>query len=288
MEIQNPKPSPDIFLKAATLLNVQPSECIVIEDSKNGVLAAKSAGMAALGFLNPNSGNQDLSKADYLFESFPNIDEPFIRMVHNHCFQEPWYVLETERLKIREISPSDIDPLIKIYSSPEITQYMEGLFDREQELEYIKQYISNIYGFYGYGMWIIEKKDGTIIGRAGIEYYDSELKIPNQITGTYRPSQFLQSPPPPTSTTISQSPSPTDNSTTVPVHLLGYVIATEHQHQGYALEACTAIINYAINTLGIQELKVNIHKDNTKSVSLAQKLGFKFHPPLNSSDKSKF
>ena len=60
------KPEPDVFLKAAELLGVIPEKCVVIEDSKNGVLAAKRAGMKCIGFKNENSGNQDLSKADII------------------------------------------------------------------------------------------------------------------------------------------------------------------------------------------------------------------------------
>ena len=41
-----------------------PEECIVIEDSKNGVSAAKSAGMRCIGFNNTNSGDQDLTEED--------------------------------------------------------------------------------------------------------------------------------------------------------------------------------------------------------------------------------
>ena len=58
------KPSPEIFLKTAKLLGVKPKNCVVIEDSKNGVTAAKSATMKCIGFKNKNSGNQDISKAD--------------------------------------------------------------------------------------------------------------------------------------------------------------------------------------------------------------------------------
>lgn len=39
------KPEPDLFLKASTELGINPSECVVIEDSLNGIVAAKSAGM---------------------------------------------------------------------------------------------------------------------------------------------------------------------------------------------------------------------------------------------------
>jgi len=44
-EVQNMKPAPDIYLAAAEKLGVAPRSCCVIEDSINGVRAAKSAGM---------------------------------------------------------------------------------------------------------------------------------------------------------------------------------------------------------------------------------------------------
>ena len=44
-----PKPHPDIYLRAATLLKVAPANCIVIEDSPTGVAAAKAAGMRVIG-----------------------------------------------------------------------------------------------------------------------------------------------------------------------------------------------------------------------------------------------
>lgn len=63
------KPAPDIFLLAAAHFGVNPKECIVLEDSRNGVLAAKAAEMKCIGYINPGSGNQDLSKADLVVES---------------------------------------------------------------------------------------------------------------------------------------------------------------------------------------------------------------------------
>jgi HAD superfamily hydrolase (TIGR01509 family) len=73
-EVENGKPAPDIFLETAARLNVIPSDCIVVEDSFNGVKAAKSAGMYCLGYHNPNSGNQDISAADKIINSFANIN----------------------------------------------------------------------------------------------------------------------------------------------------------------------------------------------------------------------
>ena len=72
-EVVKSKPDPEIFLKAAQKLAVKPHHCLVIEDATAGVLAAKSAGMQCLGFKNPNSGQQDLSKADLVVESFKEL-----------------------------------------------------------------------------------------------------------------------------------------------------------------------------------------------------------------------
>ena len=72
--VKDPKPAPDIFLKAAKLLGAVPNSCTVIEDSSNGVRAAKAAGMICVALRNPNSGNQDLSQADWILDSFIGLD----------------------------------------------------------------------------------------------------------------------------------------------------------------------------------------------------------------------
>lgn len=68
--VKRSKPEPDIFLYAAEKLGVLPEECVVIEDSCNGVKAAQKAGMKCIAYRNLNSGNQDLSKADLITDSF--------------------------------------------------------------------------------------------------------------------------------------------------------------------------------------------------------------------------
>ena len=62
-DVKRSKPQPDIFLKAAEKLQVSPDACLVIEDSQHGVKAAIQAGMTCIGFNNPNSGSQDLSRS---------------------------------------------------------------------------------------------------------------------------------------------------------------------------------------------------------------------------------
>ena len=72
--IERSKPEPDIFLKTAEILQVNPKGCVVIEDSRNGVIAAKRDGMKCIGFKNINSGNQDLSSADIIIDRIEQID----------------------------------------------------------------------------------------------------------------------------------------------------------------------------------------------------------------------
>ena len=80
-EVKNGKPAPDVFLHTANLMKVNPQECLVIEDSTNGVKAAKSAEMKCVGFQNSNSGNQDLSDADMIISTFSGLDEKIIKLL---------------------------------------------------------------------------------------------------------------------------------------------------------------------------------------------------------------
>jgi len=58
------KPDPACFLAAARRLNVPPPDCVVFEDSRAGVLAAKAAGMACVALARDGAPAQDLSAAD--------------------------------------------------------------------------------------------------------------------------------------------------------------------------------------------------------------------------------
>ncbi len=73
--IENCKPAPDIFLMSAKAIGIAPEECAVVEDSHNGVLAAKAAGMMCIGYINPHSGKQDLSMADYVIDDMGRIKD---------------------------------------------------------------------------------------------------------------------------------------------------------------------------------------------------------------------
>lgn len=58
------KPDPAVYLEACRRLKLAPAACAAIEDSRNGVLAAKAAGMACVALRNGFNAEQDLSAAD--------------------------------------------------------------------------------------------------------------------------------------------------------------------------------------------------------------------------------
>jgi len=73
-DVIHSKPDPEIFSMSAKRLNVSPADCLVVEDAKLGVEAAKKAKMKCLGYKNPHSGNQDLSRADIVTDDFSSLD----------------------------------------------------------------------------------------------------------------------------------------------------------------------------------------------------------------------
>jgi HAD superfamily hydrolase (TIGR01509 family) len=72
-DFPNSKPHPAIFEFAADLSIASKENCIVIEDSTNGVIAAKAAGLFCVGYNSENSKLQDLSLADVVVNHFDDL-----------------------------------------------------------------------------------------------------------------------------------------------------------------------------------------------------------------------
>lgn len=75
------KPDPAIFLHAASLANSTKDECIIIEDSTNGIEAGVRANIKVLGYVSQNTKRQDLSKATWICEDFNTIDANYIQQL---------------------------------------------------------------------------------------------------------------------------------------------------------------------------------------------------------------
>ena len=118
-----------------------------------------------------------------------------------------------------------------------MTDYMENLFEYEEEKEYERNYIEYIYKLYGFGMWLVfDKLTGELIGRAGIEVRE-------------------------TCTEENQAE-------------LGFAISSKRWHEGLAYEVCSKIIELATEEYELQSLIARCDPDNKASRNLLNKLGF--------------
>ena len=210
---------------------------LVVTDKASVFHKLYQEGYYIIALYHDGNREEDFSGVRYAVEDLPAVEycsyeEAFCRLAGI-----PWNILETERMKVRETMPRDVDEFYRIYRDPSITQYMEDLFpDREQEMEYIKAYVKQVYEFYGFGLWtVLHKESGRVIGRAGLnvrEGYD----IPE----------------------------------------LGFVIDVEYQGQGYAFEVCSAILKYAGEKLEFLDVQAFVDENNQCSIHLLEKLGFAF------------
>ncbi|MDD5937066.1 MAG: GNAT family N-acetyltransferase [Clostridiales bacterium] len=238
MDLEHSKPAPDIFLKAASMLSVDPSECLVIEDSCNGLTAAKTANMSCVGFFNPHSGQQDLSQADIIVEGFEEVDTSFLEMIYCHSHMLPFTVATTPRTILRELCVDDMKALYEIYEQPEIRKYIHDIDDYEAEVNKLEAYIKNVYHFDHFGYWgVFDAKSNQLIGRCGIQI--------NQVDGQMEVE-------------------------------LGYLFDPKVQGRGYALECAKEVLQYAFTKLELTRIIAVIEQTNQKSINLAKKLGMQF------------
>lgn len=205
------------------------SNGLIICGTDNEIHIANDTNVAYVGF--------DTSTGSQVILGFEEVDIEYIDRVYRRFHHLPWDICETERLLIREATIEDLDALYKVYEDPDVTKYIEPLYeDREKELAFQESYIENMYGLYGFGLWVvILKESGELIGRAGLEI--------REIDGTIEPE-------------------------------IAYVFAKKHQQKGYAFEAMSAIVKYTWDYTEYDCLNCYTQSENKKSVKLATALGF--------------
>ena len=78
----NGKPAPDVYLAAARRLGVAPASCVAIEDSPNGIAAAKAAGMTCVAIPDPLlTADPGYRQADLILPSLTMLDERALRLL---------------------------------------------------------------------------------------------------------------------------------------------------------------------------------------------------------------
>ena len=75
-DVANAKPAPDLYVAVLECLGVAAVEAFAIEDSPNGVLAAKRAGLRCVAIPNPITARLDLSQADIVLDSLAEVTLP--------------------------------------------------------------------------------------------------------------------------------------------------------------------------------------------------------------------
>jgi beta-phosphoglucomutase len=72
-DVTNHKPHPDIFLETAKRMKVSPEDCVVIEDTVNGIKGANSANMKSVALITENHSKEDFDQARYTFSDFKEL-----------------------------------------------------------------------------------------------------------------------------------------------------------------------------------------------------------------------
>ena len=149
--------------------------------------------------------------------------------------------IETERLILREILPSDREAMFLLDSDPEVHRYLGGepVTDIRQIDEVIRfirqQYVEN-----GIGRWaVLDKQTGIFIGWAGLKWVTEPMNAHNHY------------------------------------YDLGYRLIKGYWGSGYATEAARAVLDYAFRTIGTDAVYALTECGNTASDRVLLKSGFR-------------
>ena len=81
-EVARGKPAPDVYLEAARRLGVEPRDCVAVEDSHNGIRAAKAAGLGCIAI--PNAGyppGEAVAEADVVIADIPSLTAAVVESI---------------------------------------------------------------------------------------------------------------------------------------------------------------------------------------------------------------
>lgn len=143
-------------------------------------------------------------------------------------------ILETPRLQLRRMTPSDMQSLSTILRDERVMYAYDGAFDENQTAEWMRKQLRR-YDEFGFGLWaVILKESAEMIGQCGITMQQyREALVPE----------------------------------------IGYLFAYRHWHNGYATEAAAACRKYGFGTLHFDVLYSIIRDTNIPSQKVAVRNG---------------
>ena len=209
---------------------------VCISDEPEALLAAEAAGRAVLGV-----GEKCAASCPWLstfIRSWDEVGETALKTIAERLVRRkkrlPWVICETDRLIIREAAETDFEQLAFLQ--------IKAFENREA----LASYISCQYGFYEYGLWLLEEKtSGCIAGAAGVWNPEDTVCRMLKAAGEV-PEDYLE---------------------------MGYQIASPYQRKGLAREACQAIMTYTDWELECK-ICLQVERTNLPSQKLAESLGF--------------
>jgi len=147
-------------------------------------------------------------------------------------------LIETERLLLREIMPSDKENLYSLHSDPDVQKYTgEEVVESVEEIEKAIEGRIDHYNQFGFGRWaVIVKDEMQFVGWAGLLYLPEFDEID-----------------------------------------LGYRFLSKYWGKGMATEASLAILTYGFETLKLNKIIAVAMKENKASIRVMQKVGMEFH-----------
>lgn len=145
--------------------------------------------------------------------------------------------LETSRLYLRKMRPSDLDDLMGIFGDPKVMSSFDSPpFSQAQMESWLKRNLEH-QDRYGYGLFsVILKESNSLIGNCGLE----NMEIGGELAAE-----------------------------------LGYDFRSDHWNLGYATEAAAAVCDFAFNVLSLPRLISLIRVGNKASRRVSEKIGMR-------------
>ncbi|GAA4699965.1 GNAT family N-acetyltransferase [Nocardioides nanhaiensis] len=141
----------------------------------------------------------------------------------------------TARLRLREMTESDLDAMAGLLGDPDVMRYYPRPRTREEARAWI-DWNRRSYAEHGYGLWVLETHEGEFVGDCGL---------------TWQPVGERQ------------------------VLEVGYHVLPRHQGRGYATEAARACLELATGAIGEQHVVAIVHPDNAASRRVAERIGMR-------------